>query len=152
MEILSLLLALAAPIGILAGYACLVSVLNRHSEEHHGYSPVTFGKSALMLLPFALIGFGLFALQEPSQIDHAEIAAPIAFAVAALILGAMFWRIGHQSSARIAVLAMVSLALNAILILGDLPVFPRDGPSGRSPPQSRPVLNLPSVPLALRAE
>lgn len=123
MEILSLLLALAALIGIVAGYACLVSVLNRHSEEHHGYSPVTFGKSALMLLPFSLIGFGLFALHEPTQIDNAAIAAPIAFAVAALILGAMFWRIDHQSSAGIAVMAMISLALNAILILGAICLY-----------------------------
>jgi len=98
-------------------------MLNQHSEERHGYTPVTSGKSGLMLLPFALIGFGLFALQQPAQIDHAQIAAPVAFVVAALILLAMFWRISHQSSARIAVLAMVSLALNATLILGAICVY-----------------------------
>jgi len=118
MEILALLLALAAIIGIIAGYACLVGMLNGHSKEHHGYSPVTFGKSALMLLPFALIGFGIFAMQQPAQVDHAEIAAPVAFVVAALVLLAMFWRLSHQSSTGIAVLAMISLALNATLILG----------------------------------
>lgn len=123
MEILSFLLVLTALIGILAGYGCLVGVLNRHSEEHHGYSPVTFGKSALMLLPFALIGFGLFALQQPAQIDHAELAVPIAFVVAVLILGAMFWRISHQSSGGIAVLAMLSLAFNATLILGAICLY-----------------------------
>ena len=35
----------------------------------------------------------------------------------------MFWRIDHQSSAGIAVMAMISLALNAILILGAICLY-----------------------------
>ncbi len=123
MEILALLFAIAVLIGIIAGYACLIGMLNSHSEEHHGYTPVTFGKSCLMLLPLALIGFGLFALHEPKQVSHAETTALVSFVSAGLILVAMYWRISRQSSARIAILAMTGLLLNATLILGVICIY-----------------------------
>jgi len=123
MEILGLLFALTALIGILAGYACLVSTLNRHSEERHGYTPITVGKSALMLLPFALAAFGLFAWQEPNQVGHAEICALVAFACSGLILLALYWRISDRSSTGIALVAMIGLTINAVLIVGAICVY-----------------------------
>jgi hypothetical protein len=123
MEILGLLLAVAGVIGILAGYGCLVGMLNRRSEEIYGYTPVTFGKSALMLLPFALTAFGLFAWQEPTQVNHAEICAPVAFACACLVTSALYWLISLRSSPGIALVAMISLTVNAVLIIGAISVY-----------------------------
>lgn len=121
MEILGFILALAFLISLVAGYAWSVGALNRYSEEQYRYTPITFGKSAIVTLPLALICLGVFGWQEIEQID-AGVTVLVAFSSASLILVALFWRIASKSSVGVAASALVVLVINATLILAAIGV------------------------------
>lgn len=123
MELIPLLFAASCLLGIFSGYAFLVAKLNGLCKERYQYTPITFGKSCLMLIPILLMGIALFAMYEPEKVANAKLTALTSLAAAGLILLLVHWRISRQTSARIAVLTMIALLINATLVLGAIGVY-----------------------------
>jgi len=84
--------------------------INRHSEEHYGYTPIGFATIFLAMIPYALLIAGFFFFTE----DPANQLMSIILGVATVI--GLFWWIESHSSFWVALESIVILLIAGILM------------------------------------
>jgi len=84
--------------------------INRHSEEHYGYTPIGFSTVFLAMIPYALLIAGFFFFTE----DPANQTMSLILGITAVI--GLFWWIESHSSFWVALGSMVILMIFGIFM------------------------------------
>jgi len=107
---------LALSIALLVFLVWASKRINRHSEEHYGYTPIGFATIILAMIPYVLLIAGFFFFQE----DPANQMMSIVLGTASII--GLFWWIEQHSSFGVAlgsigILLIAGIAMFIVIIL-----------------------------------
>jgi len=117
MEILLLVGLVLA--GVVAIYLYLLDRFNAYAWNRYSYTPVSLGKSALMILPIFAGCLGWIFLHTPSRPDltHPGVTGALLIGAAAVAVALIFWEIKRNTSLGIALATLAILLINSFLIV-----------------------------------